>query len=48
MLSVMGQKAMVTSALKEGAKDFVLKPFREGRVVDTVQRLLGNPDLDSY
>ena len=48
MLTVMGQKAMVTSALKEGAKDFVLKPFREGRVVDTVQRLLGNTDLDSF
>ena len=48
MLTAMGQKAMVTSALKEGAKDFVVKPFREGRVVDTVQRLLGNTTLDPY
>jgi two-component system chemotaxis response regulator CheY len=48
MITAMGQKAMVTSALKEGAKDFVVKPFREGRVVDTVQRLLGNTTLDPY
>lgn len=48
MITAMGQKAMVTSALKEGAKDFVVKPFREGRVVDTVQRLLGNTSLDPY
>ncbi|UCC17936.1 MAG: response regulator [Dehalococcoidales bacterium] len=48
MLTALGQKAMVTSALKEGAKDFVVKPFREGRVVDTVQRLLGNNSLDPY
>jgi FixJ family two-component response regulator len=39
---------MVTSALKEGARDFVVKPFREGRVVDTVQRLLGNTSLDPF
>ncbi len=46
MLTAMGQKAMVTSALKEGAKDFVVKPFREGRVIDTVQRLLGKTKID--
>ncbi len=33
-------------ALQEGAKDFVVKPFREGRVLDTVQKLLGNKNLD--
>ena len=40
IFSVIGQKAVITSALKEGAKGFVLKPFRESRIVDAVQRLL--------
>ncbi len=48
MLSAMGQRNMVMGALKEGAKDFVVKPFREGRVLDTVKRLLGNANLDSF
>ncbi|MBN2238727.1 MAG: response regulator [Dehalococcoidales bacterium] len=46
MLTAMGQKAMVTSALKEGASDFVVKPFREGRVLDTVKRLLSKTKID--
>lgn len=46
MFTVMGQKAIVTSALKEGAKGFVVKPFRESKVVDTVQRLIGNAALE--
>ncbi|NLE08649.1 MAG: response regulator [Dehalococcoidales bacterium] len=46
MLTAMGQKSMVASALQEGARDFVVKPFREGRVIDTVQRLLNNTKID--
>ena len=34
------------NVLKHGACDFVVKPFREGRVLDTVQKLLGNMVLD--
>lgn len=45
MFTVMEQKAIITSALKEGAKGFILKPFRECSVVDAIQRLLGNPAL---
>ena len=48
MLTAMGQRNMVMGALKEGAKDFVVKPFREGRVLDTVKRLLGNANLDPF
>ena len=48
MLTAMGQRNMVMGALKEGAKDFVVKPFREGRVLDTVKRLLGNVNLDPF
>jgi two-component system chemotaxis response regulator CheY len=48
ILTAMGHKDMVTSAIKEGAKDFIVKPFREGRVLDTIQRLLGNTQLDPF
>lgn len=48
MLTAMGQRNMVLSALKEGARDFVVKPFREGRVLDTMKRLLSNEILDPF
>ncbi len=48
MLTAMGQRNMVLGALKEGARDFVVKPFREGRVLDTMKRLLGNVNLDPF
>ena len=38
MLTAMGQKAMVTSALKEGASDFVVKPFRQERIISAVRK----------
>ena len=39
MVSAMGQRSMVMSALKSGARDFVVKPFDASRVLETVQRL---------
>ncbi len=48
MLTAMGQRNMVMESLQEGARDFVVKPFREGRVLDTVQKLLGNTHLDPF
>lgn len=48
MLTAMGQRNMVMGALQEGARDFVIKPFREGRVLDTVQKLLSNTHLDPF
>ena len=41
MVTAMGQRSMVMSALKAGARDFVVKPFDGDRVLDTVQKLLG-------
>ena len=41
MVTAMGQRAMVMSALKAGARDFVVKPFDSGRVLETVQKLAG-------
>ena len=40
MVTTISQRPIVMNALKEGARDFVVKPFREGRVLDTVQRLV--------
>jgi two-component system chemotaxis response regulator CheY len=42
MVTAMGQQAMVMEALKAGAKDFVLKPFRPDRVLAALQKLLAS------
>jgi two-component system, chemotaxis family, chemotaxis protein CheY len=40
MVTAMGQRSMVMSALKAGAKDFIVKPFDGPRVLSTVEKLL--------
>ena len=40
MCSAMGQQALVVEAIQAGAKDFVVKPFVPGRVLEAVQRVL--------
>lgn len=42
MVSAMGQKPMVTEAIKAGASDFVIKPFLEEKVIDTIRGILDN------
>ena len=34
MCSAMGQQAMVMEAIQAGAKDFIVKPFQNDRVVE--------------
>jgi two-component system chemotaxis response regulator CheY len=41
MCSAMGQEAMVVDALKQGAKDFIVKPFKADRIMKTVTNILG-------
>ena len=41
MVTAMGQRTMVMSALKAGARDFIVKPFDGPRVLTTVQKLVG-------
>lgn len=41
MCSAMGQQALVIEAIEAGARDFVVKPFQPGRVLEAVQRVLG-------
>ena len=39
----MGQEAMVVEAVQAGIKDFIVKPFKEDRLMKTVNSILGNP-----
>lgn len=40
MCSALGQQAMVLEAVKAGARDFVVKPFQQDRLIGAVQKLL--------
>jgi two-component system, chemotaxis family, chemotaxis protein CheY len=40
MCSAMGQQKMVVEAIEAGAKDFIVKPFDEGRLIDAINRVL--------
>ncbi len=40
MCSAMGQEAMVIEAIKSGAKDFIVKPFKPERILKTVAAVL--------
>ncbi|MUK90740.1 response regulator [Ornithinibacillus sp. L9] len=46
--SAMGQQKVVVEAIEMGAKDFIVKPFDEQRVLETVNRILqNNSDLST-
>lgn len=38
MCSSMGQQALITEALKSGAKDFVIKPFQPQKVLEVLSK----------
>ncbi len=40
MCSAMGQESMVMEAITLGAMDFIVKPFKEERIVQTVSKVL--------
>lgn len=40
MCSAMGQEAMVMEAIKLGALDFIVKPFKAERIIQTVNKVL--------
>ena len=42
MVSAMGQEPMVLDAVVNGAKSFIVKPFKEEIVVQTLNKVLGN------
>lgn len=39
MCSAMGQQGMVLDAIKNGAKDFVVKPFQADRVLEALRKI---------
>ena len=41
MCTAMGQESMVVDAIKSGAKDFIVKPFKQDRILQTVEKILG-------
>lgn len=41
MCSAMGQEAMVVEAIRLGALDFIVKPFKADRIIQTVSKILG-------
>lgn len=41
MVSAMGQQSMVLESIQSGAKDFIVKPFQEERVLDSLSKALG-------
>ncbi len=40
VISALEQKKVIMEALKYGAKDFIIKPFEEDRVINSVKNLL--------
>lgn len=40
MVTAMGQEVMVKNAIMYGAKSFIVKPFKEDQVVNTIKKLL--------
>ncbi|MEG2295193.1 MAG: response regulator [Oscillospiraceae bacterium] len=41
MCSAMGQEAMVVEAIRLGALDFIVKPFKSDRITQTISGILG-------
>ena len=45
MITALGQKEQVLTAIKNGARDFIIKPFDQERVTETLTRILSRlPD----
>ena len=42
MCSAMGQESMVIEAIKLGALDFIVKPFKPERLLQTVRNIIGD------
>lgn len=44
MCSAMGQQAMVMEAIQAGAKDFIVKPFQQDRILQAIGRVLARSE----
>ncbi len=43
MITALGQKDQVLACIKAGARDFIIKPFDQERVTDTLDHLMALP-----
>ena len=41
MCSAMGQQALIIESIQNGAKDFIVKPFDEQRVLNSIHKIIG-------
>lgn len=41
MCSAMGQQQMVIESIQAGAKDFIIKPFNQEKVIEAVKKAIG-------
>lgn len=41
IVSALGQEGFVREAILAGAKNFVVKPFQEDKVIETIEKVLG-------
>lgn len=41
MCSAMGQEKVISEALRKGAKDFIVKPFKEDQLIKTITSIIG-------
>lgn len=42
MCSALGQESLILEAVQAGARDFVIKPFKEEKVLEVVRRVTGH------
>jgi two-component system, chemotaxis family, chemotaxis protein CheY len=45
MCSAMGQQKMIVEAIEAGAKDFIVKPFDDNRVLEAIDRVLSKQEI---
>ncbi len=45
MITALGQKDQVLACIKAGARDFIIKPFDQERVTETLEHLMSAPEL---
>lgn len=43
MCTAMGQEILVIEAIRSGAKDFIVKPFKPDRILNVVASIIGAP-----
>nr|HPO61029.1 response regulator [Exilispira sp.] len=40
MCSALGQQKLIVSAIRLGAKDFIVKPFKEDRLISAIKKAI--------